>query len=176
MDWSSVKPWIAKLAPFLGAAIGGPFGSAAGALIGDALGVKDASPESIASAIKTGTLSADHIVALKKAEQEFALKMQEAGFKQDKDLEELAYKDRDSARQREISVKDWTPRVLAYGVTIGFFLLLYWMMKRDVPAANKDVMNIMLGSLGSAWISVVQYYFGSSAGSARKDELAQLRK
>ena len=55
--------------------------------------------------------------------------------------------------------------LLAIGITLGFFGLLTYMLKFDVPAANKDILNIMLGSLGTAWISIVGYFFGSSAGS-----------
>ena len=171
MNWSDISPWVAKLAPMLGTALGGPLGGAAGMLIGQALGIKDADPKSIADAIKTGTLDADHIVALKKAEQDFALQMAAMGYKDAEALAELEFKDRDSARTREAAVKDWTPRILAYGVTGGFFGLLYWLLRHAVPLESKDILNVMLGSLGTAWISIVSYYFGSSSGSARKDEI-----
>jgi len=171
MNWSDIKPWVAKVAPMLGAALGGPLGGAAGAMIGNALGIKDATPESISAAVKNGTLDADHIVALKLAEQDFTLKAQAMGYENTQKLEELAFKDRSSARQREIEVKDFTPRILAYGVTVGFFGLLIFMMKWNVPDANKDMLNIMLGALGGAWISIISYYFGSSSSSSKKDTM-----
>ena len=95
--------------------------------------------------------------------------MVEMGYKQITDLEEIAFKDRDSARNREIQTRDWMPKALGIGVTFGFFGLMVFMMKWDVPAANKDMLNIMLGALGGAWVSIISYYFGSSAGSAKKD-------
>lgn len=55
--------------------------------------------------------------------------------------------------------------LLTVGVTLGFFGLLGYMLKEDVPAANKDILNIMLGSLGTAWISIIGYFFGSSVGA-----------
>lgn len=171
MDWSSIKPWIAKAAPLVGTALGGPFGTMAGALVAQALGTKDASPESIKAAIQSGNLTGDQMVALKLAEQSFALEMAKLDITSTQQLEELAFKDRDSARNREINVKDWTPRILAYGITVGFFGLLTFMMKWNVPASNKDMLNIMLGALGGAWVSIVAYYFGSSAGSDRKTQL-----
>lgn len=78
--------------------------------------------------------------------------------------------DTQNARGREISVKDNTPKLLAYGVTIGFFGLLLTMIFKVLPAGNETLLNVMVGVLGTAWIAVMNYYFGSSQGSAKKSE------
>lgn len=174
--WDSVKPFVGKFAPIIGAALGGPLGGAAGALLSSALGTKDADPKSIEQAIKSGTLTGDQILALKQAEDQFALQMKQLDINSVEDMEKLAIQDRDSARNREIQVRDWTPRLLAYGVTLGFFGLLAFLLRHELPPSSKDVINLMLGSLGTAWLSIVTYYFGSSAGSARKTEMMSKEK
>jgi hypothetical protein len=55
-------------------------------------------------------------------------------------------------------------------VTAGFFGVLGYMLKWKIPAEGHDAMLLMLGALGAAWTSVVSYYFGSSSGSAAKDQ------
>lgn len=79
--------------------------------------------------------------------------------------------DRNSARGREATIGD-TKNVfaLAVSVTAGFFGVLGYMLMYPVPVGSERVIDVMLGSLGMAWISVVAYYFGSSSGSARKSE------
>ncbi len=91
---------------------------------------------------------------------------------------EAQLKDTDSARQMEIAAlkqESWFAKnqihLLAISVTAGFFGLLTYMVKFDVPAANKDILNIMLGSLGTAWVSIVGFYFGSSKGSDDKNKI-----
>ena len=160
--WDSVAPWIAKIAPLIGTALGGPLGGAAGALLSNALGAKDASPDTIKGMIQSGSLTGDQIVALKAAEDQFSLQMAAMNIKSVQDLQNLAFEDRASARDRETKVKDWTPKILAYGVTIGFFGLLAYMLKHEIPSTSKDVLNLMLGSLGTAWVSIISYYFGAS--------------
>lgn len=80
--------------------------------------------------------------------------------------------DRASARQREVQSGD-SKRVwlLAIGITGGFFGVLGYMLSYPVPAGAERVIDVMLGSLGTAWIAVISYYFGSSSGSARKHDL-----
>lgn len=89
----------------------------------------------------------------------------------DTEITVATLKDKDSARQREIGVKDKTPMILAYGITLGFFGILAFMMKYDIPPVNKTELDLILGSLGTAWIAVVSYYFGSSAGSSEKNNI-----
>ena len=166
--WDSVKPWIAKLAPMLGTALGGPLGGAAGALLSSALGIKDASPDSIKAAIQNGTLTGDQIVALKQAEDNFALQMAALNIKSVQDLQALEFQDRADARQREEKTGDsWTPRLLAAVVTVGFFSVILYLLHFGLSAqaaSAHDIILMLIGALGSAFAqNVMGYYFGGSS-------------
>jgi hypothetical protein len=170
-DW---KGLVKNIAPMLGTALAGPLGGIAGAALGKALGTPDAEDATLSAAIQGA--SPEQLLLIQKADQEFKLQMSELGFKSVTDLEKIAADDRASARDREKIIRDKMPMILGIGITIGFFALVFYMMKFDIPAANKDVLNIMLGSLATAWIGVTTYYFGSSAGSARKTEIEAAKK
>ncbi len=88
------------------------------------------------------------------------------------DIEKLANEDRASARQREIATGDqWTPRVLAYLLTVGFFGVLGSVMAWGVPDSARDTVNLLLGSLGTVWLGAMAYYHGTTAGSRAKTEM-----
>jgi len=173
-DW---KTLVKSIAPTIGTALGGPLGGVAGLALSKALGLgDDAAKDDTSLAAAVQGASPDQLLQLKKADQDFALQMQKLGFENLEALEAIAAGDRASAREREIKTGDWTPKVLGLGITVGFFGLLGYLMKQEPPAGSRDILNIMLGSLGSAWIGVTTYYFGSSAGSARKTEIMGDRK
>ena len=163
-NWKQV---LGSLAPTAATLLGGPFAGLAVKAIGDALGMSGAKVEEVQQALANGNLTGDQIVALKQAELDLKKHLADNGIK----LEEVASADRDSARKREIEVKDWTPRVLAYAVTVGFFGTLSALMTGNVVGTGHDVLLVMIGSLGTAWTGIISYYFGSSAGSAAKTDL-----
>jgi hypothetical protein len=156
----TAKSVLATVAPLLGTAIGGPFGGLAGALLSKALGTTD--PKAMEAAI-TST-DPDILLKLKQADIEFQEHLKQLNI----DEKQLAYADTASARQREESVRDNTPKILAYAVTVGFFGILAYLLYEGKPPGG-DVIMVMLGALGTAWTGIVSYYFGSSAGSASKD-------
>lgn len=169
-----MNAFLKTIFPFLSTAasmVGGPIGTAAANALGKSLGADKENPTMDDLAASYAKATPEQIAAAKKEEHDFAVKMQEMGFKNVEELERIAAADRASARDREVKLKDRIPAILAVAITCGFFGLLFCMLKWSPPASNKDLLNIMLGSLGSAWIAVVGYYFGSSAGSARKDEI-----
>jgi hypothetical protein len=166
MDWQSL---IKTVAPWIGTALGGPLGGMAVTAVANAFGLSDKTTDSIKQALSGAT--PEQMLALKQADQQFAEAMQKMGFDHVEKLEQLGNDDRNSARQREMTVKDVTPKLLALVVTLGFFGVLTFMLFQAVPKDSRDVLNIMLGSLGTAWISIIAYYFGSSSGSAQKTEL-----
>lgn len=167
MDWKNV---VGKVAPMLGAALGGPLGGAALSVIADTLGLNEKTEAAIKNAL-AGT-TPEQMLALKRADQDFAVRMQELGFNNQRDMESLAVSDRDSARKREMSVGDKTARNLAYAITGGFFGVLGTLIGIDnIAEGVREVLYMMLGSLGTSFAGVIAYYFGSTSGSRAKTDL-----
>jgi drug/metabolite transporter (DMT)-like permease len=51
---------------------------------------------------------------------------------------------------------------------------VYLLIVQQVPAENRDMVNMALGAFIGSMTTIVSYFFGSSKGSADKNEL--LRK
>lgn len=166
-DWKSI---IGTVAPGLATLLGGPLAGTAVGAITQALGLgPDTSEAQLAAAVKNAT--PEQLLAIKKADQDFAIRMREL----DLEPEKLAGVDRASARDREARTGDTlTPRTLAVAVTVGFFGVLGYLMVYGAPKQGGDALLIMLGSLGTAWAGIMAYYFGSSSGS--RENQATLRQ
>lgn len=164
-DW---KATLGVVAPTIATALGGPLaGLAIKALIG-VLGLGEgASDDEIAKAVQGAT--PEQLLALKKADQEFAVRMREL----DVDLTRIAAGDRDSARKMEIETKSWAPAILATVTVIGFFGVLIALISGEAvfPKEYELMVGSMFGALGAAMTQVYNYYFGSSAGSEQKNAL-----
>jgi hypothetical protein len=62
--------------------------------------------------------------------------------------------------------------ILAGLITSGFFTLLFLLIFKAIPEQNSELLNISVGALIGAFTGgVVGYFFGSSAGSAQKNEM-----
>lgn len=174
MDWKDFGNALAKMAPMIATGIAGPLAGGAVAALEKVFGIEtegtlDDKQSALVAAF--GGATQEQLLALKKADQDYAVQMAELGFKNQEALASMQYKDVDSARQREAAVKDNTPKILAYAITLGFFGVLATLMYGGIPSEAKDVLYIMLGTLGTAWTGVTSYYFGSTAGSKAKSEL-----
>ena len=154
--------WLEQVAPTLATALLGPLGGLAVSTLSKVLGVDE---KEVQGVIDSGKLSADQISQIKLAEIEFQKQTQELGL----NFEKLATEDRKSARDMQIATKSWIPGALSIGITFGFFGILIYMMMGNVAPSNE--LLVMLGSLGTSWTGVIGYYFGSSAGNSRKDEM-----
>lgn len=156
---------VKTVAPSLATAVGGPLAGMATRAISDALlGKPDGTEDELIDAASKA--SPDQLLALKKAEQDFAVRMRELEI----DLQRIDAADRNSAREREVKTGDWTPKALAGAVTLGFFGVLGYMIAYGLPSQGGEALLVMLGTLGTAWGGIVSYYFGSSAGSKEKSE------
>lgn len=67
------------------------------------------------------------------------------------------------------SAISWGAPVVSVIVTAGFFVMLYMVIRQEIPEGSQRLADIMMGWLGAAFSAVVGYWVGSSAGSASKD-------
>jgi hypothetical protein len=160
------KEIIATVAPALATALGGPLaGMATRAIAGELLGNPDAGINDVEMAIANA--SGPDLVKLKELDVRFKSDMAEAQV----DLERIAADDRNSARERQVRMADWTPSVLGLAIILGFFGVLAWIFRFGLPDTGSEVLLIMVGALGAMTTQVGNYFFGSSTGSKSKDTI-----
>jgi hypothetical protein len=159
-----VVPLLEKLAPTIATAVGGPLAGTAVTFLEKALGLAPgAGAQSVATALSAAT--PEQLAAVKAAENDFTVKMREL----DISVTKLDDDDRESARAREAAIKDATPAILAYVLTIGLFGFIVLMSLVSIPPSSAQALNLTLGSIGTAWVAMISYYYGSSRSSQSKD-------
>jgi hypothetical protein len=166
MDFVSI---IKTVAPWIGTALGGPLGGLAVEAAASALGLNDRTADAVKQAISGVT--PDQMLALKKADQEFALQMQALGFKNEADLEAIAAGDRDSARKMQTATQSFVPALLTCFVVGAFTATLILLLKFDVPGTNRDIVVYMIGQLSGGFTSALAFWLGTTRDSSRKTEL-----
>ena len=73
------------------------------------------------------------------------------------------------ARKAQINLQ----YMLVGASTLGLFLLMAALVFVDIPDKSKDIFsNVLIGIL-TAWVGVINYFFGSSSSSANKDDKPQ---
>jgi hypothetical protein len=151
------------VAPILATAVAGPAGGASVGWLADKLGVDDATVEGVTAAL---TGNPELTFKLKELDLEYA---------------KLEQMDRDSARKAYAEVatsanatkyeKAVAP-TLALG-TVGLaFLFIGFLMWKDIPSDQQQIIIFALGFITSSAGQVLSFYFGSSQGS--KDKTKEL--
>ena len=165
MDWKSM---LGAVAPTIATALGGPLAGLGVEAIGKAFGIEQPTIKKVQDALTNGQLSGDQIAALRQAELALKVRMRELDIQE----EQLASVDRDSARKMQISNKSFVPPLLATMIVVLVCIAEGTMLFGSVPI-NVDpiVLGRVLGTLDSALMLVLSFYFGSSNSSERKTEL-----
>lgn len=166
MDW---KDTVKTLAPTVASALGGPLAGAAVTAIGNILGLDKPTQDSIKSAIETGQLTSDQIAQIKQLELKYQNDEKERQFR----YSELEFKDRDSARQA--NVQGGTQKHLFWMSIVLLIVSLgaeVYVLFKGLPQGTSElVVGRVLGLLDAVAMMVLTYWYGTSAGSARKTEI-----
>jgi hypothetical protein len=164
MDFTSI---VKTVAPWIGTALGGPLGGLAVEAAAKALGASEHTTDALKTALSGAT--PEQMLALKQADNAFALQMQALGFKQATDLENIAASDRKDARAMAVQTHSPVPALLSILVTVGYFGTLIGMMMGWLKVSDSQALLIMIGSLTTAWGMVMSFWFGTTRGSADKN-------
>ena len=166
MDWKNI---VKTVAPWIGTAIGGPLGGMAVEAAANALGLSDKTVDAVKQALSGAT--PEQMLALKKADQDFALQMQALGFKQITDLESIAAGDRKDARAMQVANKSAVPAVLTWFLVLSFVGTLVGLFSLTVPPTNRDIVVYMVGQLSGFTAAAVAFWLGTTRQSENKTEL-----
>lgn len=165
-----LKRAVARVAPQLARALGGPLAGAAVRAISKAVFGEDAAADEDALEAALAGASPEQLLALKRADHEFRRALEEARVAEAR----IDADDRANARARQQAMGDWAPTALGGLIIVGFFIVLAALVARRLPEGMETEISIMLGALATMTAAVVNYFFGSSAGSKEKTRLLSM--
>ena len=176
MDFKSIAKSLADIGlPLLGAALPLPGGMALGGMLAAAIddhigGTKGGSPVTLDTLVDNLTQNAQ----AREAALEFQARHQETILKITVDAEQAQYAaeaaDRDSARKREMTVRDNTPRNLAYLVIVGFLVMVACTLA-GWTKVDSALAGTLVGYVSAKCEQAFAYFFGSTHSSMEKTKL-----
>lgn len=171
MEWLNV---IKTIAPTVATALGSPLAGAAVIALGSLFGITEPTQDKIKSMIEQGQMTSDMILEMKKLELTYQNDERERDFK----YADLAFKDRDSARQANVS--GGTQTKLFWLSLMLLFLCLgseIWILFNGYPSTvDALVLGRILGLLDAVTMLVLAYWYGTTNGSAMKNNMLSATK
>jgi len=165
MNWIDV---LKSLAPTVASAALGPLGGMAVSALGKVFGVDNATQQDVAKIFQDNQLKPEDLAKLRQLEIEFKQHEMDNGFK----FAELEFKDRDSARNMAIATHSVTPSLLTWLIVLITLTAEGLLLFHAMPAnADPIIIGRVLGTMDSALIMVLGFWFGSNSNSQRKTEL-----
>jgi hypothetical protein len=166
MDWLAT---LKTVAPTVASALFGPMGAVAVATVGELLGLSGATKDKISEIIQAGQMTPEQIGKLRELELEYQNNEKERGFK----YAELSFKDRDSARTANVSGGTQKPlfwlSLLLLSITLGTECMVLF---NGYPEGTDPlVVGRVLGLMDAVAMLVLSYWYGTTNGSAVKNEL-----
>ena len=169
MDWSDIGKVVANVAPTVATLFGCPpvIANAAGGLLADFLGVEQ-KPEAVAEAIR----DPETLLKLKQfeLEKEKALYRLQASALHTEMLNTKSARDKEAKLASTGHINALATPIVAIIVCVGFFYMLDGIINQPKDTEQSEAALLLLGSLGTAFGAVVNYYLGSSLGSFMKEK------
>lgn len=166
MDWTDT---LKTLAPTVATALLGPLGGAAVSAIGSILGIDGATQEQIKKAVAAKSLTPEQISEIQKLELQYQENERERGFK----YAELAFKDRDSARQSNVAGNTQRPlfwlSLFLLAICLGSEIAVLFLGN---PTGTDDlIVGRVLGLMDAVTMLVLSYWYGTTSGSQQTRDL-----
>ena len=155
--------WLEQIAPTIATALGGPLAGLAVSAVSKAIGVPQ---EDARKMLTDANMTPEQLAQIKVAELELKKQAQSLGL----DFEKLAVADRTSAREMQVATKSLLVPSLAL-IVVGSFIAMTGATLLGYSHIETALAGTLVGYLSAKCEQVITFYFGSSAGSQRKDEL-----
>ena len=161
MNWSDIKDVVGKFAPLVGTAIGGPAGATIGTMVSSALGV-DNTPSAVSAALSNNPEAA---IKLRQFEIDNEANIREHAFK----VLDVELKDKQSAR--ETHKHNPMPMIICIALTLMVAGGAYMLFVMNIPVDNKQIANLLFGTLLAKWGDSIAYWVGTTRSSSEKNRL-----
>ena len=170
---SKATDYLKAIAPTIASFLGSPAAGVAVELLQQHLGLAATDKADVEEYITSGKLTSADLAAIKQAEIAAKAKEQELGIR----AEELIVKDRQGARDMFVATRSITPQVLSWFVIVAtVFLEGYILLYGLPPVTSELVVGRVLGTLDTAFATVLAFWLGSSHGSSIKTDMMESRK
>jgi len=155
--------WLKQLAPTIATALGGPLAGMAVSAVAKAIGCE---PDEVQGIISSNKLTAEQVASIQLAELELKKQAQSMNL----DFAKLTVEDRKSARDMQIATKSMLVPSLAILIVSAFIGVVIATLG-GFAVVDSVLAGTLIGYLSAKAEQVVNFYFGSSAGSKEKTDL-----